>query len=72
VQFYRGEDVFEYTAFQLILEKMVFAYGEKRIGLPYIGMGLAGGDKDLIIAMIEGFADRVTECGGTVTLVEFK
>jgi O-acetyl-ADP-ribose deacetylase (regulator of RNase III) len=68
----RGEDVFEYTAFQLILEKMVFAYGEKRIGLPYIGMGLAGGDKDLIIAMIEGFADRVTECGGTVTLVEFK
>jgi O-acetyl-ADP-ribose deacetylase (regulator of RNase III) len=67
-----GEDVFEYTAFQLILEKLAYLYGERRIGLPYIGMGLAGGDRDLILAMIDGFADNVTERGGTVTLVEFK
>ena len=64
-------DVFEYTAFQFILEKMTFAYGKKRIGLPYIGMGLAGGDKEVILAMIERFAHSVTECGGSVTLVEF-
>jgi O-acetyl-ADP-ribose deacetylase (regulator of RNase III) len=67
----RGTDVFEYTAFQLILEKLTFAYPGKRIGLPYIGMGLAGGDKDTIIPMIEWFAERVALEGGTVTLVEF-
>jgi O-acetyl-ADP-ribose deacetylase (regulator of RNase III) len=67
----QGNDVFEYTAFQLILEKLTFAYPGKRIGLPYIGMGLAGGDKDTIIPMIEWFAERVALEGGTVTLVEF-
>ena len=67
----RGTDVFEYTAFQLILEKIAFTFPGKRIGLPYIGMGLAGGDKDTIIPMIEWFAERVALEGGTVTLVEF-
>ena len=67
----QGTDVFEYTAFQLILEKLTFVYPGKRIGLPYIGMGLAGGDKDVIIPMIEWFAERVALEGGTTTLVEF-
>lgn len=67
----QGTDVFEYTAFQLILEKLTFVYPGKRFGLPYIGMGLAGGDKDSIIPMIEWFADRVSAEGGTATLVEF-
>jgi O-acetyl-ADP-ribose deacetylase (regulator of RNase III) len=67
----QGTDVFEYTAFQLILEKIAFTFPGKRIGLPYIGMGLAGGDKDTIIPMIEWFAERVALEGGTVTLVEF-
>jgi O-acetyl-ADP-ribose deacetylase (regulator of RNase III) len=66
-----GKDVFEYTAFQLILQKLIHEYGNKRIGLPYIGMGLAGGDRDIIIPMIEWFADEVTARGGSVTLVEF-
>ena len=66
-----GEDVFEYMAFQLILQKLVRAYGDRRIGLPYIGMGLAGGDKDIIIPMIEWFSEQVAERGGSVTLVEF-
>jgi len=66
-----GEDVFEYTAFLLILEKLLYAHGDKRIGLPYIGMGLAGGDRETIIPMIEEFAYRVADKGGTVTLVEF-
>jgi hypothetical protein len=67
----QGTDVFEYTAFELILQKLCHAYGNKRIGLPYIGMGLAGGDKEVILEQIEYFATRVTETGGTVTLVEF-
>jgi O-acetyl-ADP-ribose deacetylase (regulator of RNase III) len=67
----QGTDVFEYTAFQLILEKILFAFGDKRIGIPYIGMGLAGGDSDTIIPMIRDFADRVDDAGGEVTLVEF-
>ena len=66
-----GEDVFEYTAFDLICQKLHKAYGTKRIGLPYIGMGLAGGDKDTIMEQIEYFAIRVAESGGSVTLVEF-
>lgn len=67
----QGDDVFEYTAFQLILEKLVYAYGDKRIGLPYIGMGLAGGDPTWIMPMIEQLADQVSAKGGSVTLVEF-
>ena len=66
-----GEDVFEYTAFGLILQKLVHEYGEHRIGLPYIGMGLAGGDGRIIMPMIEEFARQVAKTGGTVTLVEF-
>ena len=66
-----GEDVFEYTAFQLILEKLEFAYPTSRIGFPYIGMGLAGGDKDIIIPMLEIFAMNIARTGGSVTLVEF-
>jgi len=67
----QGTDVFEYTAFQLILEKLVHVYGDKRIGLPYIGMGLAGGDAKWIMPMIDDFARQVAKKSGTVTLVEF-
>ena len=67
----QGTDVFEYVAFELILQKLVRLYGKYSIGLPYIGMGLAGGDKDIIIPMIENFAEQVSAKGGSVTLVEF-
>ena len=67
----RGDDVFEYVAFQLILEKLAHQYGDKRIGLPYIGTGLAGGDQETIIDMIDRFATQVDRLGGEVTLVEF-
>lgn len=67
----QGTDVFEYTAFQLILEKIAYQYSNKRIGLPYIGMGLAGGNSSWIMPMIELFANKITKTGGTVTLVEF-
>ncbi len=67
----QGEDVFEYAAFELILRKLAHQYGKQRYGLPYIGMGLAGGDKRRILAMIENFAKEISAKGGTVTLVEF-
>ena len=67
----QGEDVFEYAAFELILRKLAHEFGKSRFGLPYIGMGLAGGDKRRIMAMIENFAKVVTAKGGSVTLVEF-
>lgn len=67
----RGTDVFEYFAFNLILQKLEYAFGTQRIGLPYIGMGLAGGSKSVIIPMIEYFAESVENRGGSVTLVEF-
>jgi hypothetical protein len=67
----KGTDVFEYLAFAVILQKLEFAYGSKRIGFPYIGMGLAGGRKEIIIRMIENFANSVAQQGGSVTLVEF-
>jgi O-acetyl-ADP-ribose deacetylase (regulator of RNase III) len=67
----RDVDHFEYASFEVILKKMVHEYGVFKIGFPYIGMGLAGGDKDRIIAMIEDFAVQVSAKGGSVTLVEF-
>ena len=67
----QGTDVFEYVAFELILQKLIHFCGTKRIGFPYIGMGLAGGDKDIIMAMLENFAKEISAKGGTVTLVEF-
>ena len=64
-------DVFEYTSFQLILQKLAALHGTKDFGFPYIGMGLAGGDKKRILAMLEDFAEQVSALGGSVTLVEF-
>jgi O-acetyl-ADP-ribose deacetylase (regulator of RNase III) len=66
-----GQDVFEYLAFDRVLSKISQRFGKWRIGLPLIGMGLAGGDPDRIIPMIEAFAQRQTAQGGSVTLVEF-
>jgi O-acetyl-ADP-ribose deacetylase (regulator of RNase III) len=66
-----GEDVFEYKSFQTILDKLVKRFGKYRFGLPLIGMGLAGGDPDRILPMIEDFAIQVKAKGGSVTLVQF-
>ena len=66
----RNVDHFEYESFSLILRKLL-ELAPARFGFPYIGMGLAGGDPDRIIPMIEVFAEQVAEKGGSVTLVEF-
>lgn len=66
-----GEDVFEYDAFGIILRKLSVLHPREHYGLPYIGMGLARGNKEIIVQMIQAFADTVTPKGGSVTLVEF-
>jgi O-acetyl-ADP-ribose deacetylase (regulator of RNase III) len=65
------EDLFEYTSFKLILQKLWALHGNKDFGFPYIGMGLAGGDRKRIIGKLEHFAGLIAEQGGSVTLVEF-
>jgi O-acetyl-ADP-ribose deacetylase (regulator of RNase III) len=63
-----GIDRFEYGAFQCILGKLLhFAKGET-IGFNEIGMGLAGGDRKRITAMLEDFATKYV---GKVILVHY-
>ena len=69
---YPGEDVFEYAAFQTILDKLALRFGKYRLGFPMIGMGLAGGNPEKILAMLENFAKNVVSQGGSVTLVEYE
>lgn len=66
-----GQDVFEYNSFENILENLAIRFGKYRIGLPMIGMGLAGGDPTRIMPMLEKFADEMAQAGGSATLVEF-
>lgn len=67
-----GDDVFEYAAFEDVLDRISNRFGKWRIGLPYIGMGLAGGNPKRIMPAIEQFAAQVAAQGGSVTLVEFE
>ena len=67
-----GSDVFEYIAFERVLDKIAHRFGKWRIGLPLIGMGLAGGDEGRILPMIEQFAERVEKQGGSVTIVKWE
>ena len=69
--FSRGSDVFEYDSFKLILQKLAHNYPTSKFGFPLIGCGLAGGDKDRIVGMLEEFAKMTDKDGGSVTLVEF-
>lgn len=68
---YDGKDLFEYEAFNTLLGRLyVIDYCLKeeklRWGFPLIGCGLAGGDKDRILGMIE---NKLKEMD--VTIVEF-
>ena len=65
------EDQFEYESFQTILDKLAVRWGCARFGFPLIGMGLAGGDKERIMSLLEEFSAKVEAQGGSVALVEF-
>lgn len=62
-----GRDVFDYGAFDNILTQLKVDFSPSvRIAFPYIGMGLAGGDPQRIIPMLEEFAET-----HNVTLVSY-
>lgn len=67
----KGEDVFEYAAFSLILQKIAHFYPTATVGMPLIGCGLAGGNKEIIMAIMEDFSAKITSTGGDVTLVKY-
>ena len=74
----RNKDVFEYRAFDTLLNRLCGYLGQLanefptpiRIGFPKIGCGLAGGDEALIVAKLEQFAKDVKPWA-VVTLVEY-
>lgn len=65
----RGIDHFEYASFEVILKKLANDFPDADFGFPAIGMGLAGGNKERIIGLLENFASIVTKTGGSVTVV---
>lgn len=67
----RGKDHFEYDAFKDILESLLLTFPDRDWGIPYIGMGLAGGDSSRILDILEDFASKVSDTQGSVTLVEY-
>jgi len=69
--FSRGEDVFEYNAFSVILQKLSKQFKGLRVGFPNIGSGLAGGNKEVITNMIQQFSNTFELSGGSVTIVEY-
>lgn len=60
-----NEDMFEYDAFETFLNnwannlRLVKTKNKLRIGIPMIGCGLAGGNSEVIVSMIEKFAQDV-------------
>lgn len=66
-------DVFEYDAFLNVLTTLAVNTAFRiNYGFPLIGTGLAGGDKERILGMIELFSQLVEDTGSTVTVVEYQ
>ena len=69
----RGQDVFEYDHFDRFLKGfslcLLCSTRNLRVGFPYIGCGLAGGDESRIVEKIEKFS-KVVEKTATVSLVK--
>lgn len=65
-------DHFDYDAFESVLNALSEDMGDLRFGFPYIGMGLAGGNKEKILELLEKFSLDVEDQGGVATLVEYR
>jgi O-acetyl-ADP-ribose deacetylase (regulator of RNase III) len=61
-------DLFEYAAFQNILNSLAEEYPDSRFGFPKIGCGLASENERRILDMIDDFSKLIN---GSVTVVEF-
>ncbi len=68
----RGKDHFEYEHFLSMMEKISYMFPRSRVGIPYIGMGLAGGNKATILNMIDVAALLFEAKGSSLTLVEYQ
>lgn len=66
---YKGHKPFDFEAFKSCMKKINEEFKGLRIGLPLIGGGLAGGDKDLIISTMK---DLLIDCDVTLVLFENK
>lgn len=64
-------DLFEYESFIKILDTLAEKYPTSSFGLPKIGCGLAHGDEEAIMKILEDFSAKVESTGGMVTLVEY-
>ena len=65
-----NHDLFEYEAFILILQKLHKRFGRNiRYGFPLIGCGLARGNKEIVMQILEKFSKAVEPSDSTVTLV---
>lgn len=58
---------FSYTAFALVLKKLNHIFKDKHIGMPWIGCGLGGADKQHVAMLIK---KNLTDC--KVTVVEYE
>lgn len=67
----RGVDHFSYDTFLPCLQKIATEFPSSRVGLPYIGMGLAGGDSKRILSIIETAVHYFKYFDSELTLVEF-
>jgi O-acetyl-ADP-ribose deacetylase (regulator of RNase III) len=63
----RFEIPLDYDALKLCLVKMNHIFKGDHIGLPWVGCGLAGGNKDIVRYIIE---DALEDC--TVTIVNYE
>lgn len=63
----KSVDLFEYEAFQQILNKLAIKFPNYNYGFPLIGCGLAGGNKVKILNMINTFSGRIS---GSVKVIE--
>ncbi len=62
-------DLFEYTAFRLILQKLLKEFPAADFGFPLIGCGLCNGNQDEIVGMIKSFSYDIEWNNGSVTIV---
>lgn len=70
-QFEPGAGSFYNSALEISLRKIMLAFPGERIGVPYIGCGIAGGNQEEIVDIFKNFAIEVECRGGTLTLVEY-
>lgn len=64
-------DKFEYDSFKTILNNLLLNYPGIKIGLPFIGMGLAGGNSIKIIEILKDFSLKYSLTGGSVEIVTY-